>query len=213
LSLLNAAILEKLSQLDLPALRHSTSSCSQDKREPHALMLRQLTASFICTLSLLLLAGKSLHAIEDVYLEPDVFIAQSFEGEPEQKVLWLTKATKASIKQVLGRDYRGMRIRYWQQGARTAWILDELGKVKPITTGFVVENNQMVAMQVLIYRETHGWEVRYPFFTDQFKGLELEENNRHNKKIDGISGATLSVNALTRLSKLALHLHKETTTE
>jgi hypothetical protein len=162
---------------------------------------------------ILLLCGNSLHAIEDVYLEPDAFIAQSFEGEPEQKVLWLTKDTKASIKQVLGRDYRGMRIRYWRQGARTAWILEEIGKVKPITTGFVVENNKMIAMQVLIYRESHGWEVRYPFFTDQFTGLQLEENNRLNKKIDGISGATLSVNALTRLSKLALHLHKEVTAQ
>jgi hypothetical protein len=171
--------------------------------------MRSRLTTYLLTLSLLLLTGTSLSAIEDVYLEPDLFIAQSFEGEPEQKVLWLTKATKASIKQVLGRDYRGMRIRYWQHGARTAWILDEIGKVKPITTGFVIENNQMVAMQVLIYRETHGWEVRYPFFTDQFKGLELGEKNRLNKKIDGISGATLSVNALTRLSKLALHLHQE----
>ena len=152
-----------------------------------------------------------MHAIEDVYLEPDAFIAQSFEGEPEQKVLWLTKDLKASIKQVLGRDYRGMRIRYWQQGDRTAWILEEIGKVKLITTGFVIEDNSMQSMQVLIYRESHGWEVRYPFFTDQFKGLELEEKNRLNKNIDGISGATLSVNALTRLSKLALHLHQEAT--
>ncbi|CAA6678865.1 MULTISPECIES: FMN-binding protein [unclassified Lentimonas] len=157
----------------------------------------------------LLFGSTQLCALEEVYLEPEVFISQSFDGEPEQKVLWLTKDTKASIKQVLGRDYSGMRIRYWQQGGRTAWILDELGKVKPITTGFVVENNQLVSMQVLIYRETHGWEVRYPFFTDQFKGLELGDKNRLNKKIDGISGATLSVNALTRLSKLALHLHKE----
>ena len=163
----------------------------------------------LLALILMLLFGTSIHAIENVYLEREAFIAQSFEGEPEQKVLWLTKDIKASIKQVLGRDYKGLRIRYWQSGARTAWILEEIGKVKPITTGFAVENNQMLAMQVLIYRESHGWEVRYPFFTDQFKGLELGEKNRLNKKIDGISGATLSVNALTRLSKLALHLHKE----
>ncbi len=157
--------------------------------------------------------GSSMHAIEDVYLEPETFIAQSFESEPERKVLWLTKDLKASIKQVLGRDYRGMRIRYWQQGERTAWILEEIGKVKLITTGFVIEGDAMHSMQVLIYRESHGWEVRYPFFTDQFKGLELGEKNRLNKKIDGISGATLSVNALTRLSKLALHLHREATAQ
>lgn len=150
-------------------------------------------------------------SIEDVYLAPDVFIAQSFEGEPEQKVLWLTKDVKASIKEVLGHDYPGLRIRYWQLGERTAWILEEIGKVKPITTGFLIEGDAMLQMQVLIYRESHGWEVRYPFFTDQFTGLALDEKNRLNKKVDGISGATLSVNALTRLSRLALRLHKEVT--
>lgn len=153
--------------------------------------------------------GFLLFALEEIYLEPDAFIKQSFEGEPEAKVIWLTKKSKAEIKEVLGHDYPGLRIRYWQQGNRTAWILEEIGKVKPITTGFLIEDNTLLQMQVLIYRESHGWEVRYPFFTDQFEGLELEEDNQLNKKIDGISGATLSVNALTRLSKLALHLHKE----
>ena len=155
--------------------------------------------------------GFLLDAKEDIYLEPEQFIAQSFETAPEQKVLWLTKDLKAQIKKVFGRDYSGLRIRYWQLGGRTAWILEEIGKVKPITTGFLVEDGVMLQMQVLIYRESHGWEVRYPFFTDQFNGLERDDSNKLNKKIDGISGATLSVNALTRLSKLALFLHKEVT--
>ena len=150
-----------------------------------------------------------LQAKEDVYLEPDTFIEQSFEGESETKVLWLTKDLKAQIKNIFGKDYPGLRIRYWQQGNRTAWILEEIGKVRPITTGFLIENEKMLQMRVLIYRESHGWEVRYPFFTDQFAGLALDEKNNLNKDIDGISGATLSVNALTRLSRLALFLHEE----
>ena len=151
----------------------------------------------------------NLQAGESVYLEPEQFIADSFESEPQQQVLWLTQTMKAEIRQVFGKDYPGLRIRYWQSGERTAWILEEIGKVKPITTGFVVENHTVQQMRVLIYRESHGWEVRYPFFTDQFQGLELSSKNRLNKKIDGISGATLSVNALTRLSKLALFLHQQ----
>lgn len=156
-------------------------------------------------------SGFLLHAKEDIYLEPNLFVEQSFDTKPEQQVLWLTKDTKAKIKKVFGRDYPGLRIRYWQQGKRTAWILEEIGKVKPITTGFVIEDGKMLQMQVLIYRESHGWEVRYPFFTDQFTGLERDDSNKLNRKIDGISGATLSVNALTRLSKLALFLHQEVT--
>ena len=150
-----------------------------------------------------------LLALEEVYLEPEQFIEEAFEGEPEAKVLWLTKEVKASVKSILGHDYPALRIRYWQLGERTAWILEEIGKVKPITTGFLVEGESLLQMRVLIYRESHGWEVRYPFFTDQFEGLKLDEKKRLDKTIDGISGATLSVNALTRLSRLALHLHEE----
>ena len=168
--------------------------------------------STLCFIALLLVSSVlSLSAKEDIYLEPDVFIEQSFDSTPEAKVLWLTKETKAKIKEVFGRDYQGLRIRYWQLGNRTAWILEEIGKVKPITTGFLIEEGKMLQMRVLIYRESHGWEVRYPFFTDQFAGLERDEDNKLNRKIDGISGATLSVNALTRLSKLALFLHEEVT--
>jgi hypothetical protein len=158
-----------------------------------------------------LMATLGVLAKEDIYLEPDLFIQESFQGTPEQKALWLTKDTKAQIKEVIGRDYKGLRIRYWQLGGRTAWILEEIGKVKLITTGFLIEGDAMLQMRVLIYRESHGWEVRYPFFTDQFTGLQRDEGNKLNRKIDGISGATLSVNALTRLSKLALFLHQEVT--
>lgn len=168
--------------------------------------------STLCFIALLHFSGvPELSAKEDVYLEPDVFIEQSFDSAAEAKVLWLTKETKVKIKEVFGRDYQGLRIRYWQLGNRTAWILEEIGKVKPITTGFLIEGDKMLQMRVLIYRESYGWEVRYPFFTDQFEGLERDTDNKLNRRIDGISGATLSVNALTRLSKLALFLHKEVT--
>jgi hypothetical protein len=153
--------------------------------------------------------GHSPLAAEEVYLEPDAFIRQSFVDEPEQKVLWLGKELKESIEDVLGHGYKGLRIRYWQSGDRTAWILEEIGKVELITAGFVVEGDALREMQVLIYRESHGWEVRYPFFRNQFTGLKLAEGNQLDRRIDGISGATLSVNALVRLSRLALLLHGE----
>lgn len=170
-----------------------------------------LNKSLLIILYSLCLAGMLSSYGEDVYLAPEDFIAQSFENTPEQKVLWLTTETKAGIRTVLGEDYPGLRIRYWQDGERTAWILEAIGKVKLITTGFLIEGDAMLEMRVLIYRESHGWEVRYPFFSNQFQGLQLNAKNKLNKGIDGISGATLSVNALTRLAKLALFLHQTTT--
>ena len=85
--------------------------------------------------------------------------------------------------------------------------MEEIGRDKPITTGVVVKNEKIEQLNVLIFRESRGWEVKYPFFTDQFKQAILTEKNQLSKKIDGISGATLSVYALTKVAKLALFLN------
>jgi hypothetical protein len=85
-------------------------------------------------------------------------------------------------------------------------VLEEIGKTEPITTGIVVDQGAIARISVLIYRESRGWEVKYPFFTDQFKGATLTAMHELDRKIDGISGATLSVRALTRLARLALLL-------
>ncbi len=147
---------------------------------------------------------------EDVYLAPDVFVAESFDGaSPKPSVLWVTNELKPEIQKILGHDYPALRVRYWAQGSRSAWILEEIGKVKPITVGIVVEDDKITRLKVLIYRESHGWEVKHSFFTDQFNDAELTEKLRLSKNIDGISGATLSVNALKRLGRLALFLHQQ----
>lgn len=152
------------------------------------------------------LAAAEARAV-DVYRQPTAFLGEVFQGEtPEPSVLWLTEEVKQEAKAILGRDLPGLRLRYWQKGSRTAWILEEIGKTKPITTGIAVEGGAIEHLQVLVYRESHGWEVRYPFFTDQFKGLTLKDDAQLSRSIDGISGATLSVRALERLARLALWL-------
>ncbi len=101
-----------------------------------------------------------------------------------------------------------LRLRYWGRDGRTAWILDEIGKEEPITTGIVVNGRAIEEVKVLIFRESRGWEVRHPFFTDQFKGARLGHDDQLDRHIDGISGATLSVRALKRLARVALFLHQ-----
>ena len=146
---------------------------------------------------------------EDVYQSREDFLSEAFAGDvPKSKTLWVKKGMRERINQIMKRTYKLLRVRYWRRGDRTAWILEEIGKVKPITTGLVVNGGGLERIKVLIYRESHGWEVRHAFFTDQFKGVRLSDGKRLNKSIDGISGATLSVNALTNLGALALYLHE-----
>ena len=147
---------------------------------------------------------------DDVYLEPTVFLTEVFgEAQPESKVLWITKDLKPTANKIMTHSHGPRRVRYWAQGQRSAWILEEIGKVKPITTGIVVNEGLIERVTVLIYRESRGWEVRYSFFTDQFLGAKLIEDHELSTSIDGISGATLSVSALTRLAQLALYFHEK----
>jgi len=160
---------------------------------------------FALTIWLMLLV--SAVSAGGVYQEPDAFIAEAFAGSPPKPgVIWPDKALKAQMKDILGHDYRGLRVRYWKLDGRTAWILDEIGKDKPITTGFVINRGRIEKVRVLIFRESRGWEVRYDFFTDQFDDAGLQADRELDRGIDNISGATLSVNAVTKLARIALLL-------
>ncbi len=153
---------------------------------------------------------------EDVFLEPDAFLAEVFGGAeavPEPDKLWLTDEVRAGAKAILDREMQGLRLSYWQDGPRTVWILEEIGKTRPITTGIAVKDGAIERVQILIYRESHGWEVRYPFFTDQFKGLRLDDEAELTGRVDGISGATLSVRAIRKLARLALWLDAQVQAE
>jgi hypothetical protein len=118
----------------------------------------------------------------------------------------MTKDTKAAAIDAVGWIPLALRLRYWQEGERTAWILEDIGKDKPITLGITVARQQIERVDVLAFRESRGWEIRYPFFTSQFSGLTLAEDGYLSKPIDGITGATLSVRAVERVARLALWL-------
>jgi len=144
------------------------------------------------------------------YQTPAAFLAESFSGKvPEPGIIWLSGTRKDAAKKILGHRYPALRVRYWRKHQRSAWILEETGKEQPITAGLIVNNGRLERIKVLVYRESRGWEVRYPFFTDQFKGIQLDKTGNLDRHIDGISGATLSVRALKKLAALALYLDAE----
>ena len=172
--------------------------------------IKQLLIS-LCSLGILIIASIPPANAGGVYQEPDDFINQVFDNSaPKPQVLWLNKELKAQIVDILDHKYKGLRVRYWQQELdnkrRTAWILDEIGKEKPITVGIVVNDQKIELVKVLVFRESRGWEVRHDFFTKQFEQAALKDDTRLDRHIDTISGATLSVRALTKLARIALLL-------
>ncbi len=159
----------------------------------------------LCVLLISLSAGAT-----GVYQTPEEFISDVFAGKPpEPKRLWITRDLKKQVRRIMERDLGVVRLRYWQEGNKTAWILEEVGKEKPITTGLVINGDEIEQLKVLVFRESRGWEIRHPFFTDQFKGMKLNPDTTLDKHVDAISGATLSRNAMIKLSRLALFLHQQ----
>jgi hypothetical protein len=136
-------------------------------------------------------------------------LAETFHQQvPKSQVVWLKGDVKQAVKAILGHDYAGLRVRYWHQDDRSAWILEEIGKEQPITFGVVVNQDHIESIKVLTYRESRGYEVRYPAFTQQFQQAKLD-GEVLNKHIDGITGATLSVRAMIAIARLALYLDSQ----
>ena len=168
----------------------------------------KVTRTFRTAVAVVLaLASIAAHS-RGVYQEKGAFIAEAFGGKPpESGVMWLAGEVKTGAEGIMGHPYNSSRVRYWGAGKRTVWVLEEIGKEEFITTGIVVNDGKIELVRILEYRETRGDEVRYGFFTDQFRGAGRRDGNRLDRTIDGISGATLSVHAITRLARLALYLH------
>ena len=145
---------------------------------------------------------------EQIYVTPDAFLAEAFATPPPPSMLWITAEIQPDIEKILGHPPPRLRQRYWKDGAKTAWILEEIGKEEFITAGFVVANDRIEKTRVLIYRESRGMEVRYPAFLKQFEGAQLADKRRLSKRIDGITGATLSVWAMERMARAALYFHR-----
>jgi hypothetical protein len=127
---------------------------------------------------------------------------------PKAKAIWLTGDLKGKVTQALGSAPSKLREKVWQKDQTQVFILEQIGKVKPITTAWKVVDGKILETKVLIYRESRGGEVRFPFFTDQFQGVGLKSPEKLNHDIDGISGATLSVWAMKKMARQALVLHQ-----
>ena len=156
-----------------------------------------------------ILTPASLYAAS-VYETAAEFLSRAFaDTPPEPGVVWLSGERKLSVRQLLGHDYPALRVRNWCQSGRSAWILDEIGKELPITVGIIVDKDYISSLRVLTYRENRGEEVVTPSFSDQFIDTTISSSGELDKHIDGISGATLSVQALTRLATMTLYLNAE----
>ena len=135
------------------------------------------------------------------------FLNKVFKNQVPKKERLIVKGEyKNKIKAIMGNNYKKRMFSYWQNNTEQVWILNSIGKYKPITAAFITDNCKVKSSHVLVYREQHGYEIKYPAFLLQFKETEMDKTLKLNTKIDNISGATLSVNSMKRMARTALLL-------
>lgn len=111
----------------------------------------------------------------------------------------LQQKAKIKTKKAFYRDKIEIwRIRDGSNVLAFALLDHTVAKVKPISflTLFSAQG-QVLQSEILKYRESHGEQVTRPKWLAQFKGKKAEDSWIVGKDIDGISGATLSVNSMT----------------
>lgn len=134
------------------------------------------------------------------------FVAAQFTNAPAPSALVITEQVATAIHEILGHPYARNQVPYWQAEGKTVWVLETRGRSNTITAGFVVRDGRMEKTEVLVYRERRGGEIKARSFTRQFVGVSLLEGRRLDRHIDGITGATISVNAMQNVARVALYL-------
>ena len=127
----------------------------------------------------------------------------------------LTSEKKAQIEERIGWQFpeEFFEVYIGESGAQIdgyALVQNTIGKHKPMTYMVGVDNTgHVLNVELLVFREARGSEVRTKRFNVQYEGKMASDPVRLNKDIINISGATMSVRSMTAGIKRVLVLVDE----
>jgi hypothetical protein len=119
--------------------------------------------------------------------------------EIRKEKLWLSKDQILAIEELNMYKIQETRFTFYtgikNDKSMGSMLIDNIiGKSFPITFMTVINTDGTVRdVEIMVYREPQGWEVKYKSFRSQFYGKDSSSDRR---KVLSISGATLSVNAV-----------------
>jgi len=145
-------------------------------------------------------AGDAAPRAETSYFTTRAVLAEFFPRSEHvgYRTFALDKSMRARLAQRLG--YAPVRDRYTIFVATShgqidgyAVVDDEQGLHQPITFATRLSPRGMVErVEIMVYREPRGDEVRDARFRKQFEGKTSQDQLRLNRDIDAVSGATVS---------------------
>jgi hypothetical protein len=137
---------------------------------------------------------------------PEQFVETVFGQLPAEQKIRLSGDVQKGVQKAYGGRYPGFSVSYWQKEDRLVWVLKASGKHGFVHAGLVTREGRLEQIKVLSSKEQRGRGIETPRFLDQFTGVGLKEGAELDRQIDGISGATYSVNAVRKMATVALYL-------
>ena len=175
-----------------------------------------IVLALICQTFLLSLVGNGSLVFADeeeykqeVYLTKKQAFEAAFPGadKVDREKKWLTDTQRQAISSAFGETIKDRRINFYvgkKNGKALGYMVIDhrIGKSFPITFMTVINPDGTTRdVEIMVYREPRGWEVRYESFLRQFFGRNSKSDFR---EINSITGATLSVRAVTKGVQKAL---------
>lgn len=154
---------------------------------------------------------------EDVYLTPEDAAKLMFPESDHirSEVIIITEEQKQLIEERIGWHFPETTFDCFigeTKGTVDGWafIQHTIGKHKPMTYMVgVAPDGEVTNVEILVYRESRGSEVRKKRFNYQYQGKTVDDPIRINRDLINISGATMSVRSMSAGVKRALVLADE----
>lgn len=146
------------------------------------------------------LIGSSSISYAKTYLTPAQAKALIFGNVKASKIpVVLTKEQKKAIKSASKVRVNNVVLSVYKTSSGDWLIFDQIiGKHENIDMAFgLTKAGKVKGLEVLVYRETYGHEVRGDKWRTQFHGKDHTEHLKLDKQIKNISGATLSCSHVT----------------
>ena len=156
-------------------------------------------------------------SMAEVYLTEEEALKLMFPKSERVKkdLLRLPSERKTAIEERIGWKFpeEAFEVYVGETGTQVdgyALVQNTIGKHKPMTYMVGVDSHGRVSnVELLVFREARGSEVRTKRFNVQYEGKTVLDPVRINKDIINISGATMSVRSMSAGIKRALVLVDE----
>ena len=173
--------------------------------------------TMLATVALLLVAiGGGDASAQAVYWDKASLLKDFFATSQRVtfKKLTLDDAQRATVEGRLGtRPPASVTVYYGTTGGHIdgfAIIDNEMGQHEPITFGVLIgTDGAMKRLEIMVYRESYGDDVREARFRRQFAGRKASDPVRHGADIVAVSGATISSKAMASGARRSLVLVDE----